>query len=264
MSAQDEAVLYRCREVLSRNTDFIEQEASIRETTNMMLSTLTSGLFPWTPLYRSATDTGTGAAWRPEGCSAWTALPLQRLTHGTATSNHRTAQSAEHSSDIVMHSHVGNDLPQWQLDSVAIVSEATKHKNAAFSSSTSLLLVLWCFLDDSPICADAIQRGGKSQVRWTTSGELGELRPKQAGIDDVISSLLGDTNRMRAAVHTLLNSGLLIPSLAACDGLPTYTVEIDVKGRIINSMTPEAKAEWKIQALMLVALIFPRPNISLG
>jgi len=192
-----------------------------------------------------------------------TTLPPHRHIPGISSFNHRPVQSTQYSTVPVENTDFCSGLPSWQSDAVAAAEATTKDEQAAFSPPTSLLLVLWCFLGDSPVCVDAIQRGGKAQNRWTTSGELEGLRPEQVGIHDTISALLWNTNQLGAAVETLLSSGLLILAESTCDGMPAYTVDNDVKGQIINSLPLEAKVLWKTQVLILVAFVFPRPSISL-
>ena len=47
LSPQDEAVLLRCRTTLASDTNFAEQEGMLREPTETLLSTVTSGLTPF-------------------------------------------------------------------------------------------------------------------------------------------------------------------------------------------------------------------------
>jgi hypothetical protein len=182
---------------------------------------------------------------------------------GLLSPYHQPVQSKEYSTVSEEDTDIYSGLPSWQFTAVPAAEAATEDEQAAFNRSTCLLLTLWCFLGDSPICADAFQRGGKAQDRWTTAGELEGLQPEQVGINDKISGLLRNTKRLDAIVQALISSGSLILAESTCDGLPAYTIESHIKGQIIDSLSHKAKVLWKMQALMLVTFVFPRPNISL-
>jgi hypothetical protein len=153
-------------------------------------------------------------------------------------------------------------LPRWQFDAIVAATAATKDKQINLDRSASFLLILWCFLGDSPVSIEAIQRIGKTQPRWTADGELGVLRPEQVGINDLMVDVSTNTNQLDAAVQTLFSSGLLNHATPLCDNSSTYTVDVDMKKQIVNSISPEARVLWTNQVLILVAFIFPRPNIS--
>jgi hypothetical protein len=155
-----------------------------------------------------------------------------------------------------------SDLPSWQSEAVTAVMAATKDKQSAFDSGTCLLLTLWSFLDGSSICIDAIRRWGKTQDRWSTEGELRRMEPGEVGINHTIAGLSSNIDQLNASVQALLSHGALIRTVSRCDGLPAYTVNVCIKGQIIDNLSSETRVLWKIQASIVVAFAFPRPNIN--
>jgi hypothetical protein len=155
-----------------------------------------------------------------------------------------------------------SDLPSWQSEAVTAVMAATKHKQIALDSGTCLLLTLWCFLDGSPICIDAMERWGKTQDRWATGGELQRMKPGEVGINHTIADLSSNTDQLNASVQALLTHGALIRTISRCDGLPAYALNVEIKGQIVDNLSSEARVLWKIQASIVVAFAFPRPNIN--
>lgn len=182
--------------------------------------------------------------------------------HGTAIHGQQVARPPKFSTIPVASLEFCRDLPCWQSEAVLAATAATKDKQIALDRPASLLLILWCFLGDSPISIEAIQKRGKTQARWTPEGKLGILTPEQVGINDVVASVLTNTKQLETAVQTLLGSGLLNHATSLYDGSSTYTVDTDTRKMIIDSISSGARVLWTTQVLMLVAFTFPRPNIS--
>ena len=152
-------------------------------------------------------------------------------------------------------------MPCWQSNAILATTAATKDKQIALDRPASVLLILWCFHGDRPISIEALRKGGKTQPRWTPDGQLGVLTPEQVGISGIVASFLTNTDQVNAAFQTLLNVGLLERAATLYDGSSTYTIDADMKKSIIGFMSPEARAVWTTQVLMLVAYTFPRPDI---
>lgn len=97
-------------------------------------------------------------------------------------------------------------------------------------------------------------RAGLPQKVWNCSGEIDEMTPREAGLDNDLLPILSDTAILDKAIK-LLETSKLITSKPIRFGARLLTVN---KTAILHmSQCVHEPNKWRLQALLLVCHTFP-------
>jgi hypothetical protein len=122
------------------------------------------------------------------------------------------------------------------------------------------LLLLFCFLDPTDISEITLARGYAPQRRWGPDGEMCEVLPTETGLKPAIVKLLASEMDFDAAIDHLISFSLIERNERSDDitQWKSFSLHPLVQYCAAYRLPPDAQAEWRAQAILLLCHSFPQ------
>ncbi|KAL8646466.1 MAG: hypothetical protein Q9210_006126 [Variospora velana] len=125
------------------------------------------------------------------------------------------------------------------------------------SKEASMLLLLFCFLDASNISETMLDRACSPQKRWNRIGEMSELAPIDAGLNNNLIALIKDEVAFDDAIEKLLSFSLIHLDNDV-NGLRNFSVHPLIQHCASQRVPLWLQDQWRLQAILVVCHAFPR------
>ncbi|EAS28261.3 uncharacterized protein CIMG_09465 [Coccidioides immitis RS] len=119
----------------------------------------------------------------------------------------------------------------------------------------SNLLILFSFLEGNNISNTMLHRACSTKRIWGHNGEIVQITPKDAGLNQELITLLDDEMQFDNAISQLLASSLIQRN--ATGESSTLSVHPLVQNCASHRVSLKERQKWQVQAILLVAHAFP-------
>ncbi|KMP09096.1 TPR repeat [Coccidioides immitis RMSCC 2394] len=119
----------------------------------------------------------------------------------------------------------------------------------------SNILILFSFLEGNNISNTMLHRACSTKRIWGHNGEIVQITPKDAGLNQELITLLDDEMQFDNAISQLLASSLIQRN--ATGESSTLSVHPLVQNCASHRVSLKERQKWQVQAILLVAHAFP-------
>ena len=149
-------------------------------------------------------------------------------------------------------------VPDWKVQSEAVALRIVPTLRQYNSQETSLLLVLFCFLESSQLTTELLWRGSTHRRRWSQLGEATEVGAFETCLDRDLGTMFSDHSGLSHMYHKLEAAHVIRVDSSTGMG----ALDQQVVARVTDSLPRTLKPFWMHQALLITIHGFPRKYLE--